>query len=95
MEVECQRRDITKRGPFSYVQHAVIHIVSFIVPRGWMMINETKTNSFIISCDQCGQELDFNGTFQQMVSHVKDNDWSIKKIDGEWTHTCPDCQEGI
>lgn len=31
--------------------------------------------------------------FDVMVSDARAAGWSIQRIAGEWTHTCPDCRE--
>ncbi|MDG4903160.1 hypothetical protein P9279_21870 [Mesorhizobium sp. WSM4962] len=31
--------------------------------------------------------------FDVMVSDARHHGWSIQRLAGEWTHTCPDCVE--
>ena len=49
-----------------------------------------------IYCDCCGEglsetEVDVEG-FEELLQALKDDKWWVLKVDGHWTHTCPDCQ---
>lgn len=46
----------------------------------------------VCECNECGHE-DYGGTldFAEFVNHLKRTGWKIRKVDDDWTHTCPDC----
>lgn len=47
-------------------------------------------------CDgkRCAQvyETEHNN-FMEALEELKEADWSVRNIKGEWLHVCPDCQE--
>lgn len=51
---------------------------------------------FDIECDKCGQSeyLDYYwDNFQGAIAEAKSSGWKINYVNGEWEHTCLDCQE--
>ena len=47
-----------------------------------------------ITCDDCAEEIETYGTFQDVVDEAKADNWRISKDDatGEWTHSCSGCR---
>ena len=45
-------------------------------------------------CDSCGTSFagGVQDDFQAFIDDLKDAGWRITLEDGEWTHTCDDCQ---
>jgi hypothetical protein len=59
------------------------------------MIDKTGRDSFMLSCDHCGDECDeLFENFQEAVDYKKDrdNNWrTIKDTNNEWCDLCPAC----
>ncbi len=58
------------------------------------MIENGGAGGFVATCDVCGEEkfADVEAV-AWAVDHIKKEGWSVKKIEGEWEHMCPTCQE--
>ena len=54
----------------------------------------TVKGELVASCEECGEEA-YGGTaeFREFVDDLKEDGWRIRKVDGEWSHTCPSCSE--
>ena len=48
---------------------------------------------FVPTCDVCGAELADEYDFYDAVAAKKLAGWRSRKITGEWTDMCPECQE--
>lgn len=51
-------------------------------------------DDFDFVCDECGEAkgpFDKESEFHYGCDCIKELGWRIRKVDGEWTHTCPDC----
>ena len=51
---------------------------------------------FTVACDEPGcsnyEELDCE-SFYEAVEEMRSLGWKAKKINGEWLHSCPACEE--
>lgn len=47
-----------------------------------------------ISCDECGDStMQFrDDEFSEMLAEAKGSGWRIKRVAGDWVHTCLTCQ---
>ena len=55
-------------------------------------------HSFIVSCDKCSYEEEYDihsYDFMEVVGDIRESGWRIAKAKGEWQHTCPDCLEKV
>jgi len=57
------------------------------------MITILSNDVFEVCCDECLCSIDCTGTFQQTMDYIRDEGWKSRKIDDEWAHVCPDCQD--
>ena len=49
---------------------------------------------YILSCDICGGPADKKfDTFSEAVDYKKPNGWKVRKVNGEWKDTCPECSK--
>jgi hypothetical protein len=55
------------------------------------MIRELGKDTIEISCDECLQMIDYAGTFQQAIKHIRDLGWRSRYVDGDWVHVCAEC----
>lgn len=55
------------------------------------MIREDSPKVFVVTCDDCGDEVRKVGSFLDVVNGIKNNGWKNTKIDNEWKNYCPDC----
>ena len=44
-----------------------------------------------MTCDTCKSTGEFEGDFMECIDQFKDDNWTVKEVDGEWEHQCPDC----
>ncbi len=62
------------------------------------MIEKLEFNCWDVYCDRCERqeylELTECHTFNDVISEIKERDWFIKKVNGEWEHYCYNCKEG-
>jgi len=56
------------------------------------MIDKTY-GKYDLECDSCGESEVNMDSFDDALNYAKENGWKIKKINGEWKHYCPDCNE--
>ena len=47
-----------------------------------------------ITCDSCGDGFEVE-TWEEAQGMMNELGWRKKRVDGEWKHYCPECQEGI
>jgi len=53
---------------------------------------EKELNSFILTCDNCGEELSESfDDFYEAVDAKKEYNWKSKKINGNWEDWCEEC----
>lgn len=58
------------------------------------MLGYSRGATRTVECDVCGDILETDTKdFYEAIQIAKREDWLIRKIDNEWTHTCPDCAE--
>lgn len=46
-------------------------------------------------CDDCGDTLNREfepGAFMEMIAYAKGQGWTVRKVDHEYDHFCPDCK---
>lgn len=53
---------------------------------------ERQHDQVAITCDTCPMSTELFDDFDHLVREAKSNGWRFEKVDGEWTHTCPDCK---
>ena len=61
-----------------------------------MSIEKFGRDEYILSCDICDEDCDeVFDEFYDAVYYKKDdsNEWTSRKIDGEWNDLCPSCAE--
>ncbi len=58
------------------------------------MLEHGGVGGFNFTCDACGRVkfVDVEG-FMWAVDHIKEEGWRVRRLVGEWEHTCPACQE--
>lgn len=49
---------------------------------------------YFTECDSCGMYYEGFSTFDDAVDHIEKEGWLITRVNGEWTHICPECREG-
>lgn len=50
--------------------------------------------TFVAICDHCPEDYDTEeDEFYSAVEAMKREGWRVAKVQGQWDHTCPDCQE--
>lgn len=59
------------------------------------MAVEMEYGKHIPTCDNCGDTLDAEDTFDDAVQAMKDEGWTVKYVGGEveWENLCTCCQE--
>jgi len=56
------------------------------------MIEGDNDFGYTLTCDICGEEIDFDD-FYEAVDYKKENGWISRKDKyGYWEDICPDCQ---
>lgn len=62
---------------------------------GVLFLSSIKTESArTCYCDQCGQQLPFSGTFEELVKAKQAAGWVRRKNGEKWEDICPQCQRG-
>ena len=57
-----------------------------------MSIEKVERGVYEVECDDCGEGDAFNADdWQDLMSQMKDDGWTKKKVDDEWEHYCPAC----
>jgi len=50
-----------------------------------------------ITCDNCGEseylDIEWENPFSAVVAEAKELGWKSVRVNGEWEHRCPRCQE--
>ncbi len=58
---------------------------------------DRKMGGYNAHCDgkHCDKELDLRkcDDFHEAVTELKSQSWRLRKVDGEWCHFCPECQD--
>jgi len=52
-----------------------------------------QDGEFVVECNDCGTRL-YGGViedFREFVADIKENGWSVRKVEDEWEHYCEDC----
>ena len=44
-------------------------------------------------CDTCSIGATYEGDWQECVDAAKEDGWKIRKVDGDWKHTCSECDD--
>lgn len=57
------------------------------------MTEKIYKNKHMLICDNCGEGQEFD-SWDDTLEYMRSESWLIRRIDGEWTHYCPECQEG-
>lgn len=58
------------------------------------MIENIYKGKKLLTCDNCGGGQKFD-SWDDTLECMRAESWLIRRIDGEWTHYCPECQEGM
>lgn len=56
------------------------------------MTIDKSYGEYYLVCDTCEAAQVFD-EWDEAVDYAKENGWRIRKRNGEWEHTCPDCQD--
>jgi len=56
------------------------------------MTLQHKKGGYEIECNYCGDILEVDGNFSDVLRELELEGWKSKQIDGEWLHYCLDCQ---
>ncbi len=58
------------------------------------MIDKLGWDEYEVICDgeDCGEFLQVDGDFYDVLNEIKDHGWKSRKIRDEWQHFCPNCQ---
>ena len=55
------------------------------------MIEGSERLGYTLTCDECGEEIDFY-SFMEAVDYKKENGWKSRKDRyGDWEDICPNC----
>jgi len=52
-------------------------------------------STFSVECDDCGENEEVEGTFQDCLDFMKNNGWRTKKDGNDWLNYCPECGEKV
>lgn len=53
---------------------------------------DRQGGKILVECDSCDEVLDTDtGEFAEALQRMRREDWSARKIAGEWLHGCPNC----
>jgi Fe2+ or Zn2+ uptake regulation protein len=47
-----------------------------------------------ITCDNCGEGFETK-SWDEALEEMRAQGWQKRKVDGEYKHYCPECQQGI
>lgn len=58
---------------------------------------DNRNEAMTVTCDDCGKEDVFYGSFQNCVDDMKEEEWKISRDDasGDWFHYCEDCKQFV
>lgn len=48
-----------------------------------------------VTCDDCHTKKTYQGTFQECIDQMKDDDWHFRKERAGWEHVCDSCWDDM
>lgn len=57
------------------------------------MLDKAPGCEFEAVCDDCGEIMPLESSFQESIEILKCEGWGMKKVGDEWMHYCPECKK--